>query len=154
MANKQTKKSTNKQAKKNMNGIYIAIIALVAIVAVILAVKFLPGQTADSTAIPATISVKDAAERFEAGAFLLDVREQSEWDAGHVEGAVLIPLGQLESRISEIPADQDVLIICRSGNRSGQARDILRAAGLKRTTSISGGINAWISAGLPVVAGN
>jgi rhodanese-related sulfurtransferase len=46
-----------------------------------------------------------------------------------------------------------VLIICRSGNRSGQARDLLRAAGLKRTTSISGGINAWMAKGLPVVSG-
>jgi rhodanese-related sulfurtransferase len=66
---------------------------------------------------------------------------------------VLIPLDELKSRLAEVPVDQDVLIICRSGNRSGQARDLLRAAGLKRTTSISGGINAWVAKGLPVVSG-
>jgi len=70
-----------------------------------------------------------------------------------VSGAVRIPLDELKSRLAEVPVDQDVLIICRSGNRSGQARDLLRAAGLKRTTSISGGINAWMAKGLPVVSG-
>jgi rhodanese-related sulfurtransferase len=99
------------------------------------------------------ITVQQANEQFVNGAYLLDVREPSEWNEAHVDGAVLIPLGELSARVSEIPTDQDVLIICRSGNRSGQARDLLRAAGLNRTTSINGGINAWMSAGLPVVTG-
>ena len=103
--------------------------------------------------MPDTITVQEAQEQFAKGAFLLDVREQSEWEEAHVDGAVLIPLGELSNRIAEIPTDQDVLILCRSGNRSGQARDLLRAAGLSKTTSIEGGINAWISAGLPVVTG-
>jgi rhodanese-related sulfurtransferase len=65
----------------------------------------------------------------------------------------LIPLAQLSTRLSEIPTDRDVLIICRSGNRSAQARDQLHAAGFANTTSIDGGMNAWIAAGLPVVTG-
>jgi rhodanese-related sulfurtransferase len=73
---------------------------------------------------------------------------------GHIDGAVLIPLGELQSRLSEIPTDRDILIICRSGNRSTQARGILRAAGFKRTVSIIGGMNAWIASGLPVTRGN
>lgn len=85
---------------------------------------------------------------------MLDVRQPEEWAQGHIDGGILIPLGELESRISEIPTDRDVLIICRSGNRSTQARELLRSAGLTRTTSIMGGMNAWLAAGLPVVTGN
>lgn len=150
MAKNQSKKPT----KQKMNGITILIVVLAIIVGIFVLVKLLPGQGTNADKIPATVSVKDAATRFEASAFLLDVREQSEWDAGHVDGAVLIPLGQLQSRISELPTDQDILVICRSGNRSAQARDILRAAGLSRSTSVAGGINAWIAAGLPVITGN
>ena len=139
------------QEKKKTNLIFIIGIAAVILV-VVLIVILLNGQDKPTT-LPATISVSDAAERFAAGAFLLDVREQSEWNEGHINGAVLIPLGQLSTRLAEIPADRDVLIICRSGNRSAQARDQLRAAGFPNTTSIDGGMNAWISAGLPMVTG-
>ncbi len=110
-------------------------------------------QLAEATRVPANISVQTAADKLAQGTYLLDVRQQSEWEEGHVDGAVLIPLDQLEARIDEIPADQEVMIICRSGNRSGQARDLLRAKGLMNTTSVDGGMNAWISAGLPVVTG-
>jgi rhodanese-related sulfurtransferase len=139
------------QEKKKSNLIFIIGIAI-ALLAVVLVVVLLNGQDKPTT-LPATISVSDAAERFAAGSFLLDVREQSEWNEGHINGAVLIPLGELSTRLSEIPADRDVLIICRSGNRSTQARDQLRSAGYPNTTSIDGGMNAWINAGLPVLTG-
>ena len=139
------------QKKKKSNLIFIIGLAVVLLV-VVLAATFLNGQDKPTT-LPAAISVSEAAERFSAGAFLLDVREQSEWNDAHINGAVLIPLGQLSTRLSEIPADRDVLIICRSGNRSAEARDQLRAAGYPNTTSINGGMNAWITAGLPVVTG-
>ena len=124
----------------------------VVILAVVITVKLLKNENAKKT-LPMTISVTEASTRFAAGAFLLDVREQSEWNTAHIQGAVLIPLGQLSSRLSEIPTDRDVLIICHSGNRSAQARDQLRAAGYLNTTSIDGGMTAWIAAGLPVVTG-
>jgi rhodanese-related sulfurtransferase len=139
------------QEKKKSNLIFIIGLAAVVLV-VVLAVVQLNGQGKPTT-LPAAISVSEAAERFAAGAFLLDVREQSEWNEAHITGAVLVPLGQLSTRLSEIPADRDVLIICRSGNRSAQARDVLRAAGYPNATSINGGMNAWITAGLPVVTG-
>jgi len=119
---------------------------------VFLTIKFLPREL-KAGQIANTVSVSEAAELFSAGAFLLDVREPSEWEAGHVDGAVLIPLAELPARMSEVPSDKTVLVICRSGNRSAQARDQLRAAGFSQTTSIDGGINAWIEAGLPVVTG-
>lgn len=138
-----------KKKKQNNNNKWI-FIGLAAIAIIVAAVLIFQPKT-DS--MPSTITVQQASEQFANGAFLLDVREPSEWNEAHVDGAVLIPLGELSARVSEIPTDQDVLVICRSGNRSGQARDILRAAGLPRTTSINGGINAWMSAGLPVVTG-
>ncbi len=146
MAKKKIKKVQNKQQKWLLPLILIG-------VAVIVGAVFLFTNNAEARGMPATVSVTDAAERFDQGAFLLDVRTVEEWNQGHVDGAVLIPLDQLDGRVNEIPKDQDVLIICRSGNRSAEARNLLRSAGLKRTTSISGGINEWTTKGLPVVTG-
>ena len=61
---------------------------------------------------------------------MLDVRQPDEWAAGHIEGATLIPLGELADRVAEVPADRQVVVVCRSGNRSAQGRDILLGAGL------------------------
>ena len=144
-----TKKKMVAQKKQQK---WLLPLILVAVAVIIGAVVLLTNKP-QTDALPATVSVEDAAQRFDQGAFLLDVRTVEEWNQGHINGAVLIPLDELSSRIDEVPTDQDVLIICRSGNRSGQARDILRAAGLKRTTSISGGINEWIAKDLPVVTG-
>ena len=131
--------------------VYLIAIAVVALM-VFLTIKLLPAEN-KSTQISGTVSVSQAAELFSAGAFLLDVREPSEWEAGHVEGAVLIPLGELSARVAEVPNDKIVLVICRSGNRSADGRDILKKAGYSQVTSVSGGMNAWIEAGLPVVTG-
>ncbi len=131
--------------------LYLIALGVIALM-VFLTIKFLPREL-KAGQIANTVSVSEAAELFSAGAFLLDVREPSEWEAGHVDGAVLIPLAELPARMSEVPSDKTVLVICRSGNRSAQARDQLRAAGFSQTTSIDGGINAWIEAGLPVVTG-
>jgi rhodanese-related sulfurtransferase len=163
-----TKPVQQKQVNQKSSKLWISILLGVLIVGAIVAITVLIGNRENNKslemslatptdlladALPATISVSDANTRFMEGAFLLDVREKSEWDQSHIEGAVLIPLGELSARIAEIPTNQDVLIICRSGNRSAQARDLLRAAGLDRTTSIDGGITQWISSGLPVVTG-
>lgn len=81
---------------------------------------------------------------------LIDVREQVEYDAGHIPGVTLIPLGEVASRMSEIPTDKTVIITCRSGNRSGQAADFLRANGFTNVHNMSGGILDWERAGFPV----
>jgi len=143
-------KKKKTQAKKN-NWILILAAAILVVIAMVV---FLPGTGSGGNAMPATINVSQAADRFAEGAFLLDVREQVEWEEAHVEGAVLIPLGELSARTEELPTDEDILIVCRSGNRSAQARDLLKQAGFERVISISGGINAWMAAGLPVVSGN
>jgi len=99
------------------------------------------------------VTVAEAAALRDGGALMLDVREPNEWDAGHIPGATLIPLGQLSSRLAEVPRDRMVATVCRSGNRSAQARDILVAAGFSAVTSMAGGMNDWVAAGLEVVTG-
>ena len=104
-------------------------------------------------ALPAEVSVAEALTLREAGAYVLDVREPSEWAAGHIAGATLIPLGELASRVSEVPRDRQVVVVCRSGNRSAQGRDVLLAAGHPSVTSMAGGMNDWAAAGYPTTTG-
>lgn len=83
-------------------------------------------------------------------AYLLDVRDPPEWQAGHAPQAVHIPLGELAARASEVPGDRDVFIICRSGVRSAHAVLALNDAGW-RTANVRGGMHAWQAAGRPMV---
>ncbi|HSD85001.1 MAG TPA: rhodanese-like domain-containing protein, partial [Anaerolineae bacterium] len=87
------------------------------------------------------------------GAFILDVRTPDEWNTVHIPGATLIPLDQLGSRLNEVPQDKEVVVVCHSGNRSKQGRDILKNAGFSQVTSMAGGMNQWQAAGLPTVTG-
>jgi rhodanese-related sulfurtransferase len=82
---------------------------------------------------------------------LLDVREQDEWDAGHIEGAQHIPLGELAARLEEVPRDRTVVAVCRSGGRSDRAAKGLRARGYA-SENLDGGVTAWSRAGMPLVA--
>ncbi len=81
---------------------------------------------------------------------VLDVREQWEYDEGHIPGVTLIPMGEVQSRLDEIPTDQPVILTCRSGNRSGQVTEYLRQQGYDNVHNMEGGILAWEAAGLPV----
>lgn len=122
-------------------------LALVALAAFTL----LPGgQTA--AALPKEISIVEAAKR-DAGAFMLDVRQPEEWLEYHLPGSTLIPLDQLSARLSEVPRDREIVVVCRSGNRSQQGRDILLQAGFPHVTSMAGGLRRWAAAGLPTVSG-
>jgi rhodanese-related sulfurtransferase len=84
-------------------------------------------------------------------AYLLDVREPGEWQAGHAPDAVHIPLGELNSRAHEVPQDRDVYVICRSGARSAQAVLAMGGAGW-RASNVEGGMQAWAAAGRPMVS--
>lgn len=76
-------------------------------------------------------------------AIIIDVRTPQEYQEGHIPEAPLIPLNQLESRMSEVPKDQKVLLICRSGNRSNQGTNLLRSKGFDNIHNIDGGMLAW-----------
>ena len=103
-----------------------------------------------STALPPEISVSEAYNKYENGAFVLDVRTQEEWDQFHAPNSTLIPLDQLPARLNELPRDKEIVVVCRSGNRSQQGRDILLNAGFEKVTSMQGGLNEWGASGYPV----
>ncbi len=84
-------------------------------------------------------------------AFLLDVREHDEWEAGHVAGAVHIPLGELGARYTELGRDRPLYVICRSGVRSDRAAYALAGAGWQ-TLNVSDGMHGWADAGRPMVS--
>jgi len=85
------------------------------------------------------------------GVAVLDVRNQSEWDAGHLPGARHIQLGALEERLNEVPRDGVVVVHCQSGSRSAIAASLLAARGFSNIINLHGGYAAWTSAGFPVV---
>ncbi len=82
---------------------------------------------------------------------VLDVREDAEWAAGHIEGAKHIPLMQLPNRLDELPDDSQVLVVCRSGARSAQATAFLNAHG-RDAVNLAGGLVAWSRSRRPMVA--
>jgi len=81
---------------------------------------------------------------------LIDVREQWEYDEGHLPGITLIPMGEVPVRLDEIPTDKEVIFTCRSGNRSGQVTDFMRQQGFTNVHNMEGGIVAWQAAGYQV----
>lgn len=79
---------------------------------------------------------------------LVDVREPEEWVAGHIEGAVHLPMGQLSERQDELADDRPIVTVCRSGSRSGAVAESLQGAGYP-AENLTGGMEAWAEAGLP-----
>lgn len=131
-------------------GTQILVLLIVALI-VYLILQFAggnPNGTANS--LPSTISVSDAYNMYQNGAFVLDVRTQEEWNEFHAPNTTLIPLDQLASRLNEVPRDRQVVVVCRSGNRSQQGRDVLLEAGFEQVTSMTGGLNEWRASGYPV----
>jgi rhodanese-related sulfurtransferase len=98
------------------------------------------------------IAPDEAIASVASGSWLLDVREQDEWDRGHAPDAHLIPMGSIMDRIDEIPTDERVLVVCHSGYRSWQVTKALVAAGYD-AVNVAGGMEAWQSAGGVVVTG-
>lgn len=98
------------------------------------------------------ISVQEARERIKNGALLLDVREQNEYDEERIPGSQLVPLSELSARFDELPQGQEIVAQCRSGKRSAQATDFLRAQGYD-VVNMAGGIMAWKAEELPTEKG-
>jgi len=92
------------------------------------------------------VDAAEAIARTASGAWLLDVRESDEWEAGHSSAAHFLPMSQLSDRAGEVPSDAPVLVICRSGGRSAAVTGALRQAGID-ATNVVGGMHAWRAAG-------
>ena len=88
-----------------------------------------------------------------AGVYLLDVREDDEWTAGHAPDAVHIKLADVPARSAELPRDRELYIICRSGRRSAYAAEGLLAAGLN-AVNVADGMTGWAVAGRPMISEN
>ena len=145
-------KQPQKRLGRDVIAVWVGMIALVVAAGAYWFYQQSQAPAATST-MPAEISVLEAKGERDQGAFILDVRTQEEWDAGHIPDATLIPLDQLQARAAEVPQDQRVVIVCRSGNRSAQARDILKQSGWTLVTSMAGGLNQWAAAGYDIVTG-
>ena len=99
------------------------------------------------------IGVDELAARLEAGAFLVDVREADEWAAGHIAGAVHIPLATVPERLDAVRSASPVHLVCKSGGRSARAGEYLAGLGID-AVNVTGGMLAWQRAGLPVRTGD
>jgi rhodanese-related sulfurtransferase len=129
-------KRSHKTHKQNRNWIWIGLgLAALAILATIL----LKPKTTQSN----EISAAQAYQRYQEGAFFLDVRSQEEWDQTHIDGSMLIPLDELQNRLSELPRDRVIVVVCLSGHRSKEGMTILQQAGFSSVLCINGGLTAY-----------
>ncbi|MGQ9904154.1 MAG: rhodanese-like domain-containing protein [Anaerolineae bacterium] len=111
-------------------------------------------EASGASARPADIDARELQARLTQAEkpFVLDVRETHEYADAHIAGSVLIPLGALQARVSELPRNRDIVCVCRSGNRSGVAARMLATYGFT-VVNLSGGMIGWTRAGLPVKRG-
>lgn len=94
-----------------------------------------------------TVTVADVTE----DSYLLDVRDLDEWEAGHAPHASHVPMMEIPGRMSELPDDRDIVVVCRVGSRSAQVVAYLQAQGRDRVANLDGGMFAWHAAGRALV---
>jgi len=147
---RSTRKKISRQ-KKNIPS-WILIAGSLVVLGVVLIFIF-NGSKNSTPALSQEISVIDAYELYQTGVLFVDVREKDEWEQVHIPNTTHIPLGELARRQKELPKDQQIVVVCRSGNRSQTGREILLSAGFTDVTSMSGGVKDWSAAGYPTITG-
>jgi rhodanese-related sulfurtransferase len=100
------------------------------------------------------ISPGQAYQKYQQGAYFLDVRSQAEWDQAHIANSRLIPLDVLQSHLNELPHGRDIVVVCLSGHRSKEGMTTLQQAGFSRASCMTGGLTAWKAAGYPLEGSN
>jgi rhodanese-related sulfurtransferase len=154
--------SSNHRAKKKSrrlpNWLWVAlgVVGLAGLGILLFHPKSAPPVNAPPSPTPASVEISpaEAYAKFQQGAFFLDVRSQDEWNQFHVKGSTLIPLDQLPNRLSEVPKDKDVVVVCLSGHRSLSGTTILQQAGFTHVSCLSGGLQAWMDANYPIERGS
>jgi rhodanese-related sulfurtransferase len=96
-----------------------------------------------------SVTVPDLPASLPEGVTLLDVREPDEWAAGHAPEALHIPMGEIAGRLNDLPADDEVYVVCRSGGRSARVTAFLNANGWD-AKNVEGGMQSWQAAGRPM----
>lgn len=106
----------------------------------------------DLIQVVARITAPALAEQLAApnGPFVLDVRAEKEWQAGHIAGGHNIPLTHLHERLAEVPSDRPVVVHCEGGYRSAIGCSLLKAAGRTNVSDLVGGIKAWVASKLQI----
>jgi len=138
---KSAKQRNNRQRYWIWLGIGLGVVVLAAAVFLL---------TRPKAAMSAEISAAQAYEKFQNGAFFLDVRPAEEWAQVHIANSTQIALDELQSRLSQLPQDRDIVVVCLSGVRSKAGLALLQQAGFKQAFCLNGGIEAWKAAGYPV----
>jgi rhodanese-related sulfurtransferase len=96
------------------------------------------------------VNVAEALELLESGAFLLDVREDDEWESGRAANATHVALSDVPDHLEDLPGDRLIVCVCRSGARSGRATKFLVEQG-REAVNLEGGMLAWNAEGEPIV---
>jgi rhodanese-related sulfurtransferase len=94
------------------------------------------------------------APQVEPQTYLLDVREPDEWAAGHAPDAHHLPMMEVPARMGEVPTDTEVVVVCRSGGRSGQVVSYLMDNGWDNVRNLDGGMRSWSAAGREMISEN
>lgn len=154
VSNPMTKRKSSKSAQQAQNKSMqykIAAVVIFLVGGVILIMTATAENTATATIQSQKLDPTDYASNFadDTDHVLIDVRTPEEFGAGHIAGAINIPVQQLEQRLSEVPSDKEIVVYCRSGNRSATASQILTREGYDIVYDM-GGIVAWQQAGLPI----
>jgi rhodanese-related sulfurtransferase len=102
-----------------------------------------------------TIGTDDAKSMIAQGIRVIDVRQPEEWQTGHIAEATLVPLNGIYSfghalQELNLPADAEVIFVCRSGQRSASASEIAMVTGLKKVYNLANGMNGWANRGYPM----
>jgi len=140
------KPTSHRKAKTHKRNLTLLWISLAALLAAFAGILLLRPKAAPSV----EITPAQAYAKFQQGAFFLDVRSQDEWNQFHIAASTLIPLDQLQNRLSELPRDKDIVVVCLSGHRSQSGVTILQQAGFKQVSCLRGGLQAWTASGYPV----
>ena len=130
----------------------IAVVAILAVVAGVYTPKIMNWGESDEGNY-GDVSIQEAIELMEqkSDLVIVDVRTVAEFDDGHIEGAINVPVDELATRLDELSKDDELLVYCRTGNRSGSAVTILSDAGYTKIYHMHEGISVWIQLGYPVV---
>jgi hydroxyacylglutathione hydrolase len=97
-----------------------------------------------------TVTAADVPRRIASGERVVDVRSYGEWQAGHVAGATLAPMGRVVETLADVPRDQPLVVLCESGSRSAIGASLLQRDGFTTVTHVDDGMSGWRRAGLPV----
>jgi rhodanese-related sulfurtransferase len=147
----KSKRISSKPVKKGISSWIFAAVIVVIIAGIYLLIT--PQPQTSSNKIASEVTVEEASKLREEGAFILDVREKDEWIQFHIPGATLIPLETLPNELTGLPKDKTIVVVCRTGRRSAEGRDILLNAGFTNVTSMAGGVTEWMSKGFPIDTG-